>query len=70
MSRRVVVLLDSSEGRGLVRRLCRSATIPISTLEELVNAELDQQGKKRKAGLWEEFDRIFDGLDADREESA
>lgn len=32
----------------------------IGVLEDLIEAELDQQGKKRKAGLWEEFERIFD----------
>jgi len=35
----------------------------MSDLEELIDAELQQLGKKRKAGLWEEFDRIFDGFD-------
>lgn len=63
MSRRVVVLLDSKEGRSLVKRHCRAIGLPISVFEELVNAELEQQGKKRKAGLWDEFDTILDGLD-------
>jgi hypothetical protein len=58
--RNVVVLLNSEEGRALVRKKCRAASIRIGMLEELIEAELDQQGKKRKAGLWEEIDRILD----------
>jgi hypothetical protein len=54
------VLLNSEEGRTLVKSKCRAAGMRIGVLEELIEAELDQQGKKRKAGLWEEFERIFD----------
>lgn len=60
MSRNIVVLLNSDEGRALVRKKCRAAGIRIAVLEELIEAELGQQGKMRKAGLWEEFDRILD----------
>lgn len=60
MPRNVVVLLNSEEGRSLVKKKCRAAKVQISMLEELIEAELDQQGKKRKAGLGDEFDRIFD----------
>ena len=60
MAKKVVVLLDTDDGRGLVRRKCRSSKLKISTFELLVDAELDQQGKQRKAGLWDEFDRILD----------
>ncbi|MGE3424883.1 MAG: hypothetical protein AB7N24_22775 [Dehalococcoidia bacterium] len=60
MPRNIVVLLNSEEGRALVKQKCRAAGIKISMLEELIEAELDQQGKMRKAGLWEEFDRILD----------
>lgn len=64
MPRNIVVLLNSEEGRALVRRKCRTAGIKIGVLEELIEAELDQQGKKRKAGLWvDEFDRIFDAME-------
>ena len=60
MPRNIVVLLKSGEGRALVKKKCRSAGMRIGLVEELIDAELDQQGKMRKAGLWEEFDRIFD----------
>lgn len=36
------------------------AGVKIGVLEELIEAELDQQGKRRKRGLWDEFDRILD----------
>ena len=35
----------------------------MADLEQLIEAEVEQLGKKRKAGLWEEFDRIFDAMD-------
>lgn len=60
-----VVLLNSEEGRALVKRHCREANLSMSHLFELIEAELEQLGKKRKAGLWEEFDRIFDSLEED-----
>lgn len=58
--RNVVVLLNTEEGRGLARRKCRAISLRIATFERLIEAELDQQGKQRKAGLWEEFDQILD----------
>lgn len=63
MARNMVVLLNSEEGRRLVRSRCRAAGLKMVDLEQLINAEIEQLGKKRKAGLWEEFDRIFDGMD-------
>lgn len=60
MPRNVVVLLKTAEGRMLVREKCRAAGVDISLVEQLIEAELDQQGKMRKAGLWAEFDRVFD----------
>ena len=58
MPRNVVVLLNSEEGRRLVRNKCRGAGIKIGAFERLVEAELDRQGMTRRAGLWEEFDEI------------
>jgi hypothetical protein len=63
MASNAVTVLNSDEGRALVRKKCRAAKVPIAVLEELIEAELDQQGKKRKAGLWDEIDRILDDLD-------
>lgn len=67
MPRNVVVLLSTEDGRDLVKRICTEAGIRVSTFEQLVTAELDQQGKQRKAGLWEDFDQILDEAVADTE---
>lgn len=60
MPRNHVVLLNSPEGRDLVKKACRKAGVTLRTLEQLITAEAGQQGKMRKAGLWEEFDAILD----------
>jgi hypothetical protein len=60
MPRNVVVLLNSDEGRRLVRSKGRKAGIKIATFERLVEAELDRQGMMRRRGLWDEFDEILD----------
>ncbi len=60
MPRNVVVLLNTEEGRRLVRAKCSAAGIKIATFEGLVDAELDRQGMMRRAGLWDEFDAILD----------
>jgi hypothetical protein len=55
----IVVLLASEEGRRLVRENCQAAGFDIDVFEALVDAELEQVGKQRKAGLWESFDEIL-----------
>ena len=60
MPRNTVILLEGGEGRELVKRKCREAGVKINTIEKLVDAELSQQGKLRKRGLYDEFDHIFD----------
>ena len=67
MPRNVVVLLNSDEGRRLVRSKCRGTGIKIATFERLVEAELERQGMMRRAGLWEEFDEILDEAAEDAE---
>lgn len=59
----VVVLLRSEEGRKLVRAKCKTAGLDISVLEQLIDAEIDQQGKLKKRGIREVFDEIFDEMD-------
>ena len=68
MPQNIVVLLKSEDGRKIVKKHCRAAGLSVSALEQLISAEVEQLGKKRKAGLWEEFDRIFDEIDVDGEE--
>jgi hypothetical protein len=67
MPRNVVVLLNTEEGRSLVRRKCRTIGLTIGTFERLIEAELHQQGKQKKRGIGDEFDRI---LDEEAEESS
>jgi len=62
MARNVVVLLNSEQGRNMVAQKCKQLDLPLHVLEQLIEAELDQQGKRRKRGLYEEFDEIFDSL--------
>lgn len=59
MKNHIVVLLASEEGRALIRANCKAAGFDIDVFEALVDAELEQVGKQRKAGLWESFDEIL-----------
>jgi hypothetical protein len=62
-------MLNTEAGCRLAARKCKEIKIQLETFERLIEAELDQQGKKRKAGLWDEFDKILDEA-ADEETSA
>jgi glyceraldehyde-3-phosphate dehydrogenase/erythrose-4-phosphate dehydrogenase len=55
-----VVLLDSNIGRKILREACNKEKIQITTIEELVIAEMEQIGKLRKRGLYDRFDEIID----------
>jgi hypothetical protein len=66
MRRHVVVLLSKDEGRRIARDHCLRNGFDIDVFEELVDAELEQIGKKRKAGLWKRFDDIIDQMEAER----
>jgi len=59
MATSVIALMQSDEGRQMVRNACGEAGLDMSVLEQLINAELDQVGKLRKRDLWLEFDDIF-----------
>lgn len=59
MATNVVVLMKSEKGRRLVREKCKAAGLDIGVLEELIDSELDQAGKLRKRGLWQDFNEIF-----------
>lgn len=63
MAKSHVVLLRSEEGRKLVRAKCKKAGLEISVLEQLIAAEIGQQGKLKKRGIREVFDEIFADLD-------
>ena len=67
MTMNAVVLMRSEKGRALVREKCKVSGLDITVLERLIEAELDQVGKLRKRGLWEDFDEIFADLDEDED---
>lgn len=59
MSASVMVLMRSEKGRRLVLEKCKSAGLEMWVLERLIELELDQAGKLKKRGLWQDFDEIF-----------
>lgn len=65
MPRNVVVLLDNPEGRALIKDACKERNILFPEFQELVQAEVEQTGKQRKAGLWDAFDDILDRIQAE-----
>ena len=68
MATNIVVLLQSENGRRLVREKCNAAGLDVSVLEQLIHTELDHSGKLRKRGINEDFDGVFGALDDEEEE--
>lgn len=62
MPRNVVVLLDNTEGRAMIKKTCKENGLIFAEFEELVQAEVAQTGKQRRAGLWDSFDDILDRI--------
>lgn len=62
MPRNVVVLLDNPEGRAMVKEACKTNNLLFAEFQELVQAEVEQTGKQRRAGLWDAFDDILDRI--------
>lgn len=54
-----IPLFDQGGARDALKKRCREAKISIGVLEALVQAELEQVGKRRKTGLWEQFDELL-----------
>lgn len=65
MPRNVVVLLDNSDGRAMIKDACKRHGLLFPEFEEIVQAEIEQIGKKRRAGLWDSFDDILDRIQMD-----
>lgn len=65
MPRNVVVLLDNVEGRAMIKDSCKTNGLLFSEFVELVQAEVEQTGKLRRAGLWDSFDDILDRIQVD-----
>ena len=67
MAENVVVLLQSDNGRMLVRERCKAAGLDVDVLQRLIDAELDQSGKLKKYGINSDFDHIFGAADGEEE---
>ncbi len=65
MPRNVVVILDNPEGRAMIKEACKAYGILFAEFEELVQAEVEQTGKQRRAGLWDSFDDILDRIQSE-----
>ena len=65
MPRNVVVLLDNQEGQRLIKSACREHGVLFPEFQELVQAEVEQTGKQRRAGMWDSFDDILDRIQAE-----
>lgn len=65
MPRNVVVLLDNAEGRAMIKDACKESSVLFAEFQELVQAEVEQTGKQRRAGLWDSFDDILDRIQVD-----
>jgi hypothetical protein len=65
MPRNIVVLLDNPEGRAMIKESCKSNALLFAEFEELVQAEVEQTGKQRRAGLWDSFDDILDRIQSE-----
>lgn len=65
MPRNVVVLLDNPGGRAMIKEACKQSGLLFAEFQELVQAEVEQTGKQRRAGLWDSFDDILDRIQVD-----
>jgi len=65
MPRNVVVLFDNPTGRALIEDACKENDVVLAAFEELVEAEVEQTGKQRRAGLLDSFDDILDRIQTD-----
>ena len=46
----------------MIKTACKKNNLLFSEFEELVQAEVEQTGKQRRAGLWDSFDDILDRI--------
>lgn len=67
MATNIVVLLQSENGRRLVREKCKAAGLDMTLLERLIHTEIDHSGKLRKRGINEDFDNLFGELDKEED---
>ena len=49
----------------MIKNACKQSGILFAEFQELVQAEVEQTGKQRRAGLWDSFDDILDRIQAE-----
>lgn len=54
-----IALLEKDNGREILKRVCRRYDIKLDLVEQLIEAELEQVGKRRKRGLGDRFDEVL-----------
>jgi hypothetical protein len=52
-------LLEKGEGRELLKKYCRDLGVSVQVIEQLVRVELDQVGRVRRRGMFDQFDEIL-----------
>lgn len=57
-----IALIQNPDGKELVKRACKEHGLYYSEFMELVSAVIDQSGKQRRKGLWDNFDDILDRI--------
>lgn len=49
----------------MIKAACKESGLLFAEFEELVQSEVEQTGKQRRAGLWDSFDDILDRIQLD-----
>jgi len=56
-----IVLLEKGDGRNLLIKKCREIGVRVKVIDQLVEAELEQAGKKRRDGINDRIEEILSG---------
>jgi len=62
MQRNIVALLGNEEARSLIEKACKEKGFVYAGFEELIEAIIEQMGRRRRAGLPQQFDAILDEI--------
>ena len=62
---RTIPLLDSEEGRDVVRKACEKHEFLADNFLDLVEIEVRQIGRDRRRGMNEDFEEVFDRMVGD-----
>jgi hypothetical protein len=55
-----IKILARGPGSDLLKRHCKAIGVPVELIRQLVDAEFEQVGKRRRRGLDERFDDILE----------